>query len=171
MRWSILLPACAIATVAFAQDVTPLPAREAVVLAAEHHANQRAIALGALAAEAGSARIRTFGRDVARDLRFADDQVVAYARLHGTNLELADPQEHFAEDRLVRIAKLDGLAFDRAVLDALADELGRDLTWIDDRRQEPLTGDLLTLFATMRPSFARYQGEAQWLGRRFRPAS
>ena len=173
MRWPIVLLASVVATVAFADAPPPLQPRDLGMLVAQHRANGRAIALAHLAGAHGSPRLRVLGCLIERELGFIDGQVVALGREHGT--EIVSPEDAWdraAQDRMFRIAKLQGLAFDRALLAALGDELQLDLDWLDSfdaERGTPLDGSLATLFATMRPSFVRYRAEIDWLARLARP--
>jgi putative membrane protein len=174
MRWFAALSTCAMATVAVAQPAgRRLPARDVVVLIAEHHADQRAIALGRLAASNGTTDgVRALGRHVVRDLGFADQQVRSLAQQRDADLASPpDAWDRTAADVREHVASLEGLAFDRAVLAAISDELGRHLAFIDATRGSPHTGDLLTLLATMRPTLARYQAEADFIGRGMRPSA
>lgn len=174
MRRSILLCTCAVATVAAARPAArPLAARDVAVLVNEHHANERAIALGRLAAtNGGSDAVRALGRHIVRDLGFADQQVVSLAQLRGADLlSPPDAWDRTAADVRTHLASLEGLAFDRAALAALSDELGRHLSFIDLTRAGPHDGEVLTLLATMRPTLARYQAEADFIGHGMRPAS
>ena len=173
-RLAILFSTCAVATVAAAQPTgRPLPARDVAVLVNEHHADERAIALGRLAAtNGGSDAVRALGRHIVRDLGFADQQVVSLAQLRGADLlSPPDAWDRTAADVRTHLASLEGLAFDRAVLSAISDELGRHLAFIDLTRASPHDGDVLTLLATMRPTLVRYQAEADFMGRGMRPAS
>lgn len=173
MRWTIVLSTCALATIASAQVGGPrLPAQDVVVLTDEHHADQRAMALARLAAERGSEPVRTLGRHILRDAGFADQQVLALARARGADLlSPPDAWDRMAADERDRLARLDGLAFDREVVQELADELGRHLDRIDVVRAGPHDGQVLTLVATMRPMLARYQAETGWIARGLRPSS
>jgi hypothetical protein len=172
MRWSIVIPACVVATVAVADVASPLSPSDIGALVLEHRANQRAIALAQLAEAHGSHRLRVLGRHIARELGFVDGQVLALAHQRGASLDATtDGHTRSARDRLARIAKLDGLAFDRAVLAALGDELVLDLDWLDSTRGRPHDGALTTLLATMRPLFGRYHAEVGWLGAIMRPAT
>jgi hypothetical protein len=168
MRWSIPFALCAMVTVASAHSLRP---QDGVVVVDEHHAIQREIALGRLA-QHGSDRIAELGRHLVRDMGYADDQVQAFARMrHADLISPPDLWDHALDERLAAIAQLDGAAFDRAILAALDDQLGHDLAWIDSLGNAGRDGDLVTLLATMRPTLARYQGQAAWLARRFRPAT
>ena len=172
MRWSIFLCACAIASVAVADVPRPLQPPDLGALILQHRANERAIALGRLAGVHGSERVRVLGRHIASELGFVDRQVLALARAGGGSMMTPeDAHDRAAENRLVIIAKLDGLAFDRAVIAALGDELQLDLEWMDSTRIAPHDGTVLTLLATIRPSLASYRAEIDWLDRVMRPAS
>jgi hypothetical protein len=172
MRWSVVIPACVIATVALADGAPPLLPSDIGALVLEHRANERAIALGRLAEAHGSARLRVLGTHLAGELGFVDGQVVGLARQRGASLDPPqDAHGRSARDRLTRIARLDGLAFDRAVLAALREELELDLDWLDAARHRPQDGELATLLATMRPLFARYRAEVGWLGAILRPGN
>jgi hypothetical protein len=171
MRWPVVLVATVIATVAFADEPMRMQPGDLGSLIAQHRADARAIALARLAAAHGNPRIRVLGRHIVHELGFADAQVIALARQHGV---VVDPRERardrVAQDRLFRVAALDGLAFDRAVLAALDDELALDLEWLDAHRSEPRDGTLVTLLATMQPSFVRYRAEVDWVAQLVRPA-
>ncbi|HTR51591.1 MAG TPA: DUF4142 domain-containing protein [Kofleriaceae bacterium] len=168
MRWPVVLATCAAATVAVAQPLAP---QDAVVVVAEHHAIQRELALADLA-QHGSERVAELGRHLGRDLGFADDQVATFAHMRGVSLDTPpDAWDRAAADRLQRLARLDGVAFDREVLAAIDGDLGRHLDWLDSLAHERRDGQLMTLLATMKPTLARYQGQAAWLQRRFRPAT
>jgi hypothetical protein len=170
MPRSLVLWACAVATTASAAPASPLAPADLGALVMQHRANERAIGLAMLGATHGSPGLRVLGRHIARELAFIDGQVVALIHARGT-AQPVSAHNRSAEDRLFRLAKLDGLAFDRALLSALQDELQGDVEWLDAAALAPRDGSLLTLLATVRPALVRQRAQVEWLGRALRPPS
>jgi putative membrane protein len=143
-----------------ALGTTPAPG---MILGQLHKANQSEIDLGKMAEQkAQSKEVKTFGQHMVKAHTAMDKELQSWARKHKVTIA-APPQDEKMQQTRQRLEGLSGAEFDRAYMQAMAEDHAKDLNEV--RTFEHTTGDrsLQSLLEKTRKEIAEHKREADKL--------
>ena len=135
------------------------------VLSGLHSSNQEEIAMGKLAQQNGTRRVKGYADKLVKDHTRADEKVMGIAREEKVQLsEAAAPdKKDAAHASMERLSTMKGEAFDTAFLSAMVDDHTRDISElrtarpnIEDRKVSKLVDDMI-------PQLEKHRTEARKL--------
>jgi putative membrane protein len=155
-----------------------LPAlSDAQVLGKLHAANQMEMEAGGLAASRGeSGKVKRYGEQLIKDHRQADDNVMAFAKRKGVDLQSVpstaakesdegdkEGDEHTMSSSMARLRKLSGAEFDRAFLTQMVSDHDDALRMVRNARNQTHDVELRALLNKLTPVLQQHRDLAQRL--------
>jgi len=147
------------------------------VLAKLHSANQMEMEAGGLAASrAQSGKVKRYGEQLIKDHRQADDNVMAFAKRKGIDLQAVpgtsakqteesdkEGDEHAMSSSMTRLRKLSGAEFDRAFLTQMVSDHDDALRMVRNARSQTQDAELRALLNKLKPVLQQHYDLAQRL--------
>jgi putative membrane protein len=143
-----------------ALGTTPAPG---MILGQLHRANQSEIDLGKMAEQkAQSKEVKKFGQHMVKAHTSMDKELQSWAKKHKVTIASRPPEEKMQQTRQ-RMQELSGAEFDKAYMQAMAEDHAKDLNAV--RTFEQQTGDrnLQSLLEKTRKQIAEHKREADKL--------